>query len=761
VTRREALRLASGLGPLLAPASNEPPDRVRRLRDAVNTLPPREICFERAILMTESFRQSEGEPMAVRRAKAFHAVIEGMTLHFDPWEPVAGATASKPRVPYFAPENFDWRSYRPDGEQVLARGAYAGTVEVRYRIPPLVASYWSRRPRGGSVGHFVADYGKVLRLGFAGLRAEIEERRREHSRLGTLDSGKAAFYEAAGIACHAAELYGARYARLAREMASGESDPGRRRELESVAAVCERVPSQPARTFREALQSFWFTHVLIHLNSPEWSISPGRFDQYLWPYYRGDIEQGRLTRAEALELLACLWIKFNEVRVHSPDPINYQNLMLGGTDAAGADVTNDLTWLCLEATDHVRLAQPSVSLRWHPGTPPPLLERACRLILSGGGFPALFNDLAIVPAFVAAGVPVAEARDYAIGGCEEPSLPGRMHGATRGLSLNAVSCLLKALGRYRAVGPADFGDILGAYRQELRAASERGIRNSIDWDRWTAEQTPHPFASLLFDDCLARGLDIGAGGVRYNITSNWEAGTITAANSLLAVRKAVFEDRVVTFSQLLDALEANFEGHEELRGYLLERVPKFGNDVEEADLFARRIVALNHEVLDEIGARDYRGGRFFTGSGGSTEMVFGLSLGATPDGRLKGQPVSQDLGPAAGTDRLGVTALLNSVARIDWSRQIGGSLTPVKLPFTGSQGGASVRALGALIRVFFGKGGMGLHFTVVDAETLRKALKDPERHLDLLVRVGGFSAPFVLLSPEIQQEILERTEQRL
>jgi formate C-acetyltransferase len=418
--------------------------------------------------------------------------------------------------------------------------------------------------------------------------------------------------------------------------------------------------------------------------------------------------------------------------------------------------------MCLEATDRVRLAQPSVSLRWHPGTPPELLDRACRLILTGVGFPALFNDLAMLPAFVAAGVPLEEARDYAIAGCEEPSLPGKMYGATRGGVLVTVRCLQNALQGFRnGDAPASFDEVLAAYRRELREASKRGIQYSLKRSRQIARDTPHPFAALLFDDCLEKGRGINQGGVRYNITSNWEVGTITTANSLLAIRKAVFEDKVATFQEMLDALDAEFHGYEKLRAYLLENVPKFGNDIDEIDLFARRVVQLNHEVLEEIRATGECERNFFTGSGGSTEMRFGSWLRATPDGRRKGDPVSQDLGPNAGTDRQGVTALLNSISKLDWRQQIGGSLTPVKLPYTASQGGKMVSSLGALVRVFFRQGGMGLHVNVVDAEMLRRALKNPDEHLDLLVRVGGFSAPFVLLSADVQREILERTEQGL
>lgn len=754
-SRRQLLRGAAAIGCFAGPMPGA--TRTERLRRAVSGYPPREICFFRAQLMTESYRKTEGQPAAVRRAKAFAAVLAGMPLDIGADELIAGLVTAKPRVPYFAHETWNWETYKPGGRQQLSKGQFAEELAIPFEIPADIGNYWKDKPRGGSVGHYVADYGKVLRLGFSGIQEEIARCRRQRG-----GGAATVFYEAATIACDAAASFGMRYARHARALAAGVASPARRAELEQIAATCERVPNLPARTFREALQSFWFTHVLIHINSPEWSISPGRMDQYLWPHYRDDLAAGRLTRTEAAELLDCLWIKFNELRVHSVDIINYQNVMVGGTDSGGRDASNELSSELLDAAGRIRLAQPSLSMRWHPGTPPALLEKAGRLILSGAGVPALFNDLTIVKSLEFAGVPTRDARDYAIAGCEEPSVPGKMLGATRGSIVQQARCLVEVLAKLaNGPEPKEFAEVLAAYRAALKAATLRAMAASHDADRRAAEVTPHPFASLLFDDCLERGLDIAQGGVRYHITSNWETGTITAANSLFAVKRAVFDERFVSFPELMKALRANFEGHEALRAHLLHRVPKFGNDNDEADLFARRIAEFSNEVIEQTGARDARGGRLFTGSGGSSEMIQGRALPATPDGRLRGGSLAQDLGPSPGTDRLGITAMLNSVAKLNWLQQVGGSLTPVKLPYTGTRGRAMLQALAGVVQGFFRKGGMGLHFSVVDAGMLRAAMKDPEKHLDLLVRVGGFSAPFALLSRSVQQDILERTEQGL
>ncbi|MBM3891816.1 MAG: hypothetical protein FJ388_22095, partial [Verrucomicrobia bacterium] len=428
------------------------------------------------------------------------------------------------------------------------------------------------------------------------------------------------------------------------------------------------------------------------------------------------------------------------------------------TNSAGRDATNDLSHLCLETTARLRtLSQPSLSLRWHPATPPQLLEEACRLALTGSGRPALFSDLAIIPALLEAGVAEDDAKNYAIAGCEELAVPGKLFGVMRAGDTNQAQCALAAL----KGNPQSFAELLALYKSALVAETRQAMARSNDRDRRNAEQTPHPFVSLLFDNCLRDGRDITAGGAAYNITSMSEAGTITAANSLLAVKKAVFEDRRVNFDELRKALAANFEGYDRLRAYLRHAAPKFGNDEDGADLFARDMARLNHQVIREIGNRDYRGGRFATGSGGATTWLRGADMGATPDGRLRGAALSVSLGPAAGDDRLGPTAMLNSVAKLVWREQAGGALTHLRLPYSPHPDATGTANLAALIAAFFRQGGMGLHITVTDVRMLRQALENPEQHLGLLVRVGGFSAPFVLLSPEIQRNIIERTEHHL
>jgi formate C-acetyltransferase len=697
--------------------------------------------------MTDSYRETEAEPAILRRAKAFAAVLDGLPIPIAPDELIVGNVASKPRVAYFAPETFHWGGYRPGRKEIRIDQRLSRELAIEFEIPEDIAEYWRDKPTGDTAGHFVADYETILRKGFEGLRSDMARRARTP------------FYDAADLCCRAATRFGKRHADKAQELAAVERDPARRRELEEIARICSKVPGRPAETFHEALQAFWLIHVMIHINSKEWSISPGRFDQYMLPYYRADIEQGRLTPEQAAELLACLWIKFSELRI-DVDFINYQNLILGGQDGDGNDATNDLSRLCLEVTAKLRTFQPSVSIRWHAGAPEAFLAGACRMAASGLGLPAIFNDLQIIPVLQHAGVSLPDARNYAIAGCEELAVAGKLFGVMRGGTVNQAQCLLDALlDESRTF--ATFDELMAAYREQVCQATQQGMTAAKERDRHNADFTPHPFVSLLFPGCIERGMDITRGGATYNITSNTEAGSITAANSLMAVKKAVFEDKIVGLPELRKALRSDFEGREGLRQYLLRKAPKFGNDDDEADALARRVVDINAEVIAEMAERDLRGGVFATGSGGATSYQAGTRTGATPNGRRAGRTLSVGLGPDQGTDTHGPTAMLNSVAKLNWAPQVGGALTHVKFgpkTFSGEEG---VRKLCALVAGHFQRGGFGLHFTVADAGILKDAKAHPERRQDLLVRVGGFSAPFALLSPDLQDNIIERTEHEL
>jgi len=722
--------------------------------------------------MTDSYKETEGEPTIIRRAKAFHRILEGMPLVIDEGELIVGNIGSKLRVAYFAPETYNaWRDYRPGVEEVKADSRFSRSLAIKYRIPEVIAEYWKDKPMGGTAGHFVPGYEKVLKKGFRGIMKDIEYYKQRLNLANAEDRKKNLFYEAAEITCKAATRFAERYSAKAFELAEKETDPVRKEELKEIGRICKKVPADPAETLYEALQSFWFTHIMIHIDSKERSISPGRFDQYMYPYFEKDLKEGRLTKEQAEELLECIWIKFNEVRI-DVGIINFENLMLSGQDKDGSDATNELSYLCLDVTAKLMMVQPSVSVRWHPNTPPAFLEKCCELIKTGLGLPAMFNDLAIIPSLLNSGVALPDAKDYAIAGCEEIAIQGKLYGVLRAGLFSQARCLLYVL--FNGVDPiskrkegvetgdperfTSFEDFMKAYREQVKYATKACMRESRARDERNAKITPHPFDSLLFDGCIESGIDLTIGGVKYNITSMSEAGSITAANSLAAIRKAVFEDKIVTIRELKEALLSNFKNNEALRQYLLRKVPKFGNDDDYVDELAARVVEMNHEVIQELNETDFRGGIFVTGSVIAEAFERGQEIGATPDGRFARENLSVNFGPSQGTDENGPTAMLNSVSKLNFQHQVGGALLSLKLNPNTVAGERGTRNLAALITTFFKMGGMGLHFTVVNRKTLEAAKKEPEKYRDLIVRVGGYSAPFVLLSPEIQDDIIRRTE---
>jgi len=757
---------------LSVPSVTEKPaasPRVTRLQDRLAFHPPCDVCFERALWMTRSYKNTEGEPSVLRQAKAFFEVLAHQTTVIQTEELLIGNITSHPRVPYFAPEVFpSWKNYQPGQACVMENSRWVSSTKITYQIPDEVGAYWKDRPIGSPVGHYVPNYEKVLRLGYSGILKEVEARR---SQTRPDDRDKLDFYEAAAISCRAAIRFADRHAAHALALAQRETDPQRRAELETLGRICAKVPAEPAETFHEALQAFWFTHVMIHICSHDWSVSPGRFDQYLFPYYDRDLRDGRLTREEAAELLGCLWIKFNEVRM-DVDFINYQNLMLGGVNRQGQDVTNDLSYLCLEVTDQIRMIQPSLSLRVHEGTPSALLEKAAVLVKTGTGLPAFFGDAMNIAALQTEGVSLEDARDYAIAGCEETAIQGKTFGVLRAGIFSQPQCLLFALfnGRHpgsdQPVAPetgdatrfTSFEQLMAAYRTQLRAETLKAMDLSCQRDQMAREHTPYPFISLLFIGCVESGKDITAGGAIHNLTSVAEAGTITAADSLYAIRQAVFENKVCTMEQLLQALRDNFKGHEPLRQYLMKKAPKFGNDNDAVDSFAALVADMNYEVIQELDRRDARGGRFATGSGIATAFSHGQRVGATPDGRRAKEHFSVSLGPSHGSDVLGPTATLSSVRKINFAHQAGGALTHLRLNPRMLTGATGTHNLAALISTFLGNGGMGLHLTVIGRDTLEAAQREPDKYRNLVVRIGGYSAYYVLLSEQFQNELIRRTE---
>ena len=614
--------------------------------------------------------------------------------------------------------------------------------------------YWA----GGWGGHTLPDYGKALSLGAEGLRQEVLDRLA--ARGGALTHDQRQWYQSLLVTCDTLCLLGDRFAEEARRAAASEPDAGRREELLRIAATCSRVPRRPARTWREALQSFWLLFCFDGIDSP------GRFDQYMIPYYRASVESGETTPDEARALLEALWRRFEQVRAW--------NLCVGGQTPDGHDATNELTYLILETCAKYRYRAPNLTMRCHSGTPPQLWRLASRCIATGVGMPALYNDEAVIPALCRFGIPLEHARDYAMNGCNQIDIQGRSHMGLEDGELSLVKCLELALNdgccpvHRRQVGPhtgdprsfSAFEDLLDAYKQQVAFFTERIVQTANSSQEVYGTHAPDPFRSLLIEGCVERGRDFKAGGPLYNHAQVLTQGIANAVDSLAAVKVLVYDRREVDMDQLLRALQANFEGCEPLRRKLLA-CPKYGNGDGWVDALAADVV--EHFFAELMRYRTWRGGGVY--GGGSSVFVrgveFGRNVAATPDGRLAFAPLADSVGPVQGRDVRGPTAVMNSVAAVDSSLLQSGYVLNMRFARPVFASDDALAKFEALVRGFFAQKGQQVQVNVVDAEALRCAKERPEEYRGLVVRVGGFSEYFVNLSAALQDEIIGRTEHEL
>ncbi len=629
-------------------------------------------------------------------------------------------------------------------------------------------------------GHTVLD-DKIYRKGMLDFQADVRtalERLAAHAG----ESGAAARreqLEAMSVAAGALIRFAGRHAERARALAAGEADPARRAELEAIAAVCERVPAHAPRTFREAVQAYWFVHLGVTTELNTWdAFSPGRLDQHLLPFYRRDLADGTLTREQAEELLQCLWIKFNNqpappkvgvTAAESGTYTDFAQVNLGGTGTDGGDAVNELTWLMLDVVEEMRLLQPSATVQATAAAPDAFLERAARIIRTGFGQPALFNHDLIVRELVRQGKSLADARAGGSSGCVEVGAFGKENYNLTGY-FNLPKLVELAL--HDGVDPwsgAQLGPKTGAATSfasfdACYAAWEAQVRHFLgiktcgndQVERLYAEHMPAPFLSLLIDDCIARGMDYHQGGARYNTSYVQGVGIGTVTDSLSAIRHHVFERPAVAMAELVAALDSDFAGREPLRQRLLNRTPRYGNDDDAADDLMRRVFETYYAALE--GRPNARGGEYHVNWLPTTvHIYFGAATGALPDGRHAGQPVSEGVSPVQGADRHGPTAVLRSVAKMDHWRT-GGTLLNQKFTPALLADDAGLRGLVTLVRAYFRLGGHHVQFNVVDAATLKDAQLHPERHRDLIVRVAGYSDYFCDLGKALQDEIIARTE---
>lgn len=814
-----------------------------------------EIEPVRAELLTESFRETEGLPIVTRKALAFRHILNGLPIVIRPGELIVGSTTLAPRGCQTYPEfSYEWLEAEFDTVEHRSADPFYISQETKDRLRK-VHPYWKGKTTSelarsymapetiramdhnfftpgnyyyNGVGHVNVHYDRVIYEGLSGIIAECAGELSK-VQLGDPNYGdRKRFLEAVIISCQAVIDYAHRYADLAGKEAEKEKDPVRKQELWRIAETCSHVPEHPARTFEEGLQAFWFVQQTIQIESSGHSISPGRFDQYMFPLYEKDREKGILTREYAQELIDCVWVKLNDLN-KCRDAVSaegfsgyslFQNLIVGGQTGDGRDATNDLSFMCLDATKHVFLPQPSISIRVWNGSAKELLIRAAEVTRTGIGFPAYYNDEIIIPSMENRGIPIEHARNYCIIGCVEPHVPGKEDGWHDAAFFNMCRPLEMVFTNGMDAGErasiatgeveelSSYEEFKEAYKKQMEYNIALLVNADNAIDRAHAERCPLPFESCLIDDCIKKGIPLQQGGAHYNFTGPQGFGIANVADSLYTVKKLVFEEKKLSLQELKRALEMNYgQGFDERTaaevasqvGSRLERMgepvteeviasaikavlqfalpeeekkrleeiremildlPKYGNDIDEVDEIAREAAYYYTRPLP--GYRNPRGGIFQAGLYPvSANVPLGAQTGATPDGRLAHTPVADGVSPTSGYDLKGPTASCNSVARLDHADASNGTLFNMKIHPTAMTTDRDLEDFVSLVRGFFDQKGMHMQFNVVDRQTLLDAQAHPEKYAGLVVRVAGYSALFTTLSKSLQDDIIRRTEQGL
>ncbi|RJP26738.1 MAG: hypothetical protein C4520_00405 [Candidatus Abyssobacteria bacterium SURF_5] len=624
--------------------------------------------------------------------------------------------------------------------------------------------------------HIIQDFPKVLNIGFAGIQEEARQRLSKES-----DDSRRAFYRAVIICCDAVREFSVRYAQLAREQAERERAYERKLELLEISRICERVPYYPAEGFYEALQSVWFTHMIdmIAESYPGAGLSYGRFDQYLYPYYQRDVETGKLSREQAKEILECFWIKHNyaydRFYLGGRHGINSgfgQLITLGGCGKNGEDVTNELTYLVLDVIDEMNMLEPKRSIRLHKGTPPRLMRRVCEMIASAQGAPFLLNfDKTSILALEKEGISREEALDYGIVGCIENTSHGNDLSGTVDvnvnlakaveLALNDGKCMITGDQIGRATGdPVSFDtyeQFLEAVKRQLKDILLQTIQVYNAWDAQRARFLPVPYLSSHIGGCMENGKDVRAGGAKYNFITIEGCSISTLADSVAAVKKLAFDERLLPMADLVAALKADFAGYESVRQMLINRAPKFGNDDDYVDAIGRELSRFWSEETAKH-ASPATGRRYTAGYLSWNYFIsFAEHTAATPDGRHKGEHLSNAVAPVQGRDMLGPTAAIKSVTRYGFDVNPRGASYTITLNPSVLAGEAQLDRLAALLRAYEDLGGTSIQINVIDKETLLAAQADPQKYSNLLVRVTGYNAYFVTLGRGMQDEIIART----
>ncbi|WP_304508620.1 glycyl radical protein [Anaerotignum sp.] len=780
--------------------------RIERLRqNYVNSKPS--VCIERARIFTESHMCTEGMPTPIRRAQAFYDFCNEFEIKIFEDELIVGTAGKFRRSGILTPEfSWKWVDKEMDMFDKRPQDPYEMTDVQRDYVRNNIFPYWKGQsleehflsilPKETAkiavdtgivdndskwrqaVGETTPDYQDVLfPSGFQGILKEAEENLAKLDYANPDDLEKIIFYKSTILTSKGIMRFAERYADLAERMAKEEKDKERSNELLKISKVCRNVPANPPKSFHEAIQFVWFVQLGAIISENPLALNPGRFDQYMFPYYDADIKAGTMTKEDGEELVQALWLKFSEwVWTISANTTGYfagynqfQNLTVGGRKRDGSDATNALSYICLEATDKVRTHQPGLSVRIHSDCPQKFLDAVTDLVSKGTGFPAIHNDQAGAQMLLQAGYEPEDARDWSNCGCVVPHF--RKTGQwTAAVNINFAAALEYALneGKSRLTGEKmgldakpvseykSYEEVKNATLEQMKNLIYHSVVATVVAQKLHTQLVPRPFLSTCVEDCMKNGKDLSRGGAHYNVGPVLTGiGLAVVANSLAVIKKLVFQDKIITMSELNDALNANWVGYEDLKAKALS-VPKYGNDDDYVDAIAREIA--NYYYEETRAHKDIFGSKFNSAFMGISNYIpTGKVVGATPCGREATKPITEGVSPYAGSDISSPLAAMRSSAKMNHDVHTGGTLLNLRLSEDMVKTQKGKRDLGNIIRAYFSLGAFHVQFNTLSTEVLRKAQKSPEDYKDLLVRVAGYSTQFVNLSPEMQEAIIART----
>lgn len=793
-------------------------ERMQAFREEVLDEKPY-VDAERAIWATEAYRESLNQPKVMVRALMLQKILEHMTIYIEDKSLLAGNQATKNcNAPVFPEYTLAFIMNELDLFEKRDGDVFYITEETKAQLRK-IAPFWENnnlRAKGEALlpdevsvfmetglfgmegklnagdAHLAVNYERLLKEGLKGYEKKTKECKKALDLTDPESIDKNVFYKAVLIVIEAVHAFALRFSALASDLASAETDAARKAELLEISRICAKVPYEPASSFREAVQSVWFIQLILQIESNGHSLSYGRFDQYMYPYYKNSLQDGSITEEEALELLTCLWIKtltINKVRsqahtLSSAGSPMYQNVTIGGQTVDKKDAVNPLSYLVLQSVAQTRLTQPNLTVRYHAGLDPKFFDECIEVMKLGFGMPALNNDEIIIPSFINWGVTEEDAYNYSAIGCVETAVPGKWGYRCTGMSyinfprlllcvmndgidLTSGKRFVKGYGKFQDM--KTYEELMSAWDKSLRELTRYSVIVENAIDKASERDVPDILCSALTDDCIGRGKTIKEGGAVYDFISGLQVGIANMADSLAAIKKLVYEEKKISSEALWNAILDDFQSPENQRiqELLINSAPKYGNDDDEADLL---VVEAYSTYIDEI--RKYPSTRYQRGPIGgiryagtssiSANVGQGMGTMATPDGRHACEPLAEGCSPAHNCDKSGPTAVFKTVSKLPTEKITGGVLLNQKMSPQVLSKEENKQKLEMLIRTFFNRlHGYHVQYNIVSRETLIDAQLHPENHKDLIVRVAGYSAFFNVLSKKTQDDIIERTEQTL